>query len=78
MIELVKEVMTQTVEEWNKKFIESKEKFNLVEEISMIHTKILLYCALGENITDVELPYYNKGKKEKLKLSFFAREVFGK
>ena len=76
MIDLVKEVMKQTVEEWNKRFIENREKFNLVEEISMIHAKIMLYCALGENIVDAELPYLNNGKEEKLRLSFFAREVF--
>ena len=42
----------------------------------MIHAKIMLYCALGENIVDAELPYLNNGKVEKLRLSLFFREVF--
>ena len=42
----------------------------------MIHIRILLYCALGENIVDIELPYLNKGKKEKLKLANFVRQIF--
>lgn len=52
MIELVKVVLREVVEDWNLRFIEQKQTFELIEEISLIHTKILLLCALGENIVN--------------------------
>lgn len=68
MIELVKSVLKEAIVDWNKRFIEEKEMFELIEEISLIHTKVLLYCALGENIFNIELPYLEKGVSKNLNL----------
>ena len=52
MIELVKEAMGSIVQEWNKRFIEERNQFDIIEEISRVLVKILLICAFGEDIAD--------------------------
>jgi hypothetical protein len=36
---------------------------NLIAEISAIFTKILFTCALGEDLSDRDIDYYENGKK---------------
>ena len=76
MISLVKTVVKSTMEDWSKRFVEDEEPFDLIEEVSIMHVRIMLLCALGEDIINVELPYYDNGKEQRLKLSQHIRLVF--
>lgn len=42
----------------------------------MMQVRILLTCALGEDISDLELDYWHNGRLEKRCISFILRETF--
>lgn len=63
MITLVHGVINKTIEEWNSKFIEKNLAFDLIEEISLVFIRIMLVCALGVDITNVNLTYFENGEE---------------
>ena len=49
---------------------------DMVTEVSMMQVRILLMCALGEDVSERELDYWIKGKLEKRCVSYSLRESF--
>lgn len=76
MIELVRHVVGTSIEDWRERFIKRKEKFDLIEEVSLLQVKILLICALGEDISEISLPYSEKGVTREEKIAIILRETF--
>ena len=50
-----------------------KTTIDLIAEISMMQVRILLQCALGEDISDQEVDYWVSGKLEKRCISYALR-----
>ena len=49
---------------------------DLIAEISKMFMSILLTCAFGSNVSDLELDYYKDGVKLRKDLGFMLRDVF--
>jgi hypothetical protein len=50
--------------------------FNLVTEFNKMTARVMLMCALGEDVTDMEIDYWKNGKVTKKSLSDALRECF--
>ena len=55
-----------------------KARINLINEFSDIFVRILLMCALGEDISQKQVDYWQNGKLQKQSVSFVLRETFAK
>ena len=53
-----------------------KTTIDLMAEVSMMQVRILLRCALGEDVSDHEIDYWSKGRLGKRCLSYALREAF--
>jgi len=53
-------------------------RINLITEFSDVFVRILLMCALGEDVSKQEVDYWENGKCTKRSVSFVLRETFAK
>lgn len=49
---------------------------DLIQEVSKLFVKIILVCAFGEDLSELELDYIEDNKLTKKPLPFILREVF--
>lgn len=78
MIELAKESMQGTLDRWMQKTNQSGDfvQLDLIDEVSLMFTRILLKCAMGESLDGVEIDYYIDGKLTKKSVPFSLRNTF--
>lgn len=70
--------MISKMKEWDEKFINSDGEFDLIQEVSKIYIKIILTCIFGEDLSDTEIDYFEKGKRTRKSVPFVLREGFHK
>ena len=61
MIEQAKGCLVQTLDRWNNYVKAGPAPIDLINEISLAYTRILLACAVGDNLDGVEVDYWEKG-----------------
>ena len=80
MIEIARESVRFSINHLKKLVKDSngeKTQIDLIEEVSKMNIRILLICALGEDISELKIDYWHKGKLEKRSIPFSLRETFG-
>jgi len=65
MVGASKECMKGTLQRWIKKSSEEGGRINMINEISLMFTRIILKCAIGESLDDVIVDYWVNGKNVK-------------
>ena len=60
MTEEIKRIVQSKLEHWEKEFEIKNRSFNIVEEINIIQTEIIMHIAFGQDANDVKLPYIYK------------------
>jgi cytochrome P450 len=62
MIDVIKKNVAEKIESLEKRYLASGEAFDIVNELDLLHTKIILTTAFGmENVAEVTLPYEENG-----------------
>lgn len=77
MVEIAKQSMAKTVSRW--KAIgggRPRIRFDFMEEMSIMSSRILLSCALGEDISETLIPYRANGRTEMRPLNFVLLQTF--
>lgn len=77
MCNIAKEAMQITITRWHK-IIDGKPRtqFNFIEEMQTATARIILMCALGEDLSETLVDYHCNGKVEKRHISFVMRQTF--
>jgi cytochrome P450 len=77
MVNIAKESVQVTVERW-RKIIGGKPRtrFDFMEEMQLLAARILLTCALGEDVSEDKVNYHHDGKVEQREVSFVLRQTF--
>ena len=73
MIEQAKGCMNGTLERWNGFCAAGPAPVDLVNEISLAYTRILLACAVGNNMDGVEVDFWEKGKNTRRDVPYAIR-----
>lgn len=78
MIELAKDCMKGTLDRWIKKCEENggTAKVDLINEVSLMFTRIILKCAIGESLDDVEVDYWVDGVNLRKDVPYSLRNTF--
>ena len=77
MVDIAKESVRTTHKRWKRINDEQPDKpFAIMDEISMMSSRILLNCALGEDISERLIPYHHKGKVEQKMISWVMLQTF--
>lgn len=78
MIETAKDCMRGTLDRWIKKTQLSggSARIDLINEISLMFTRIILKCAIGETLDDVEIDYWVNGVNIKKDVPYSLRHTF--
>jgi hypothetical protein len=76
MVELSKECVEGTLHRWSEKSKENGGKINMINEISLMFTRIILKCAIGESLDDVVFDYWVDGKNVGSDAPFALRATF--
>ena len=76
LVELAKSCVHETHQRWKKLCANGKTRIDFMEEVSMMHVKILMSCAFGTDISDRLIDYETEGKVEKKNVAFVIRTVF--
>ena len=78
MLEIAKQAIRKTVKSL-KKHVDAngpKAEIDIMEAISTMMARIMLMCALGEDITDQSIDYWEGGKLLRKSMAFSLRETF--
>jgi hypothetical protein len=77
MCNIAKEAMQTTIIGW-RKIIDNKPRtrFNFIEEMQTAAARIILSCALGEDLSETLIDYHSNGEVEKRHISFVLRQTF--
>ena len=78
LFDIAKECVRTTVKRW--RTIEGgkpRTRFDFMEEMQMMSGRILLSCALGEDITEKLIPYRRGGKVEMRQINWVLLQTFG-
>jgi len=81
MIETAKDCMRGTLDRWTKKTEQNGDdsaKIDLINEISLMFTRIILKCAIGESLDDYEIDYWVDGVNVRSDVPFSLRNTFQK
>ena len=70
MVETAKASMRVTLAEWHHK---DSSRIDLVHEISLMFTRLLLRCAIGESLDGVTINFWQKGKVRKVEVQYALR-----
>jgi len=73
MIELAKGCMHGTLDRWNNYVKAGPAPIDLINEISLAYTRILLACAIGDNLDGVEIEFWENGKNVRRDVPFVIR-----
>ena len=76
LVELAKQMVYDTNNRWKMLSKSGKTRINFMEEVSNLHTKILLKCALGEDVSEMLIDFEANGKIEKKTVSYALRTTF--
>ena len=78
MIEIAKEAMAKTHARLDSLTQGKSESvpINLVTEFNKMTSRVLLMCAIGEDVTDLEIDYWQDGQTIKKSLSDALRQTF--
>jgi cytochrome P450 len=76
LVELAKSRVQETHKRWKQLCANGRTRINFMEEVSMMHVKILLQCAFGIDISDNLIDYEHDGKTEKKSVAYVLRTVF--
>ena len=77
MVDLAKTSMRRTLASFKKLASAGpRTTIDLVAETSMMTIRILLICALGEDLSEHELDYWHDGRLEKRNVAEVLRETF--
>eukprot|EP00347_Sterkiella_histriomuscorum_P023205 403335549 len=80
MVEQMKEVVAEKIEEMQHKFINDKEGqlvgFDLLEQLNQIHIRVILNTAFGEDLKNQTLPYVLNGAVTQKGLGQYLRDIF--
>jgi cytochrome P450 len=76
LVELAKDMVVETNERWQKLAVNGRTRINFMEEVSNMHVKILLKCALGEDVSEKLIDFESNGKVEKKTISYSLRTTF--
>jgi len=78
MVETAKDCMRGTLNRWTKKTQENggSAKIDLINEISLMFTRIILKCAIGESLDDVEIDYWENGENIRKDVPYSLRNTF--
>ena len=77
MIELAKVSMRHTLKAFKKLASAGPQtSVDIVSLTSMMTSRILLMCALGEDVSERQLDYWKGGKLEKQSVAFILRQTF--
>ena len=70
--------MQGTLDRWMSKIKKDNKpvKINFINEISLMFTRILLTCAIGESLDGVEIDWVEDGKVTKKDVPFVLRQSF--
>ena len=80
LVEIARESVRFSVDQMKSRIRDQKTpktEINLITEFSDIFVRILLMCALGEDVSRQSIDYWVNGKCEKVKVSYSLRETFG-
>jgi len=75
MIEIAKSCVQATVDKWHAK---GKLKVDIIEEIGTMQSQILLKCAVGEDLADATIDYWEGGVCRKESVSKAMRNTLGR
>ena len=74
MCNIAKDAMQTTISQWRKTINDKpRTQFNFIEEMQNSSARIILSCALGEDLSETTVDYHCNGKVEKRHLSFVMR-----
>lgn len=76
MIGLAKVAIQGTLDRWLDKAKEGTAQIDLINEVSLLGTRILLQCAINETLDNEQMDYYEGGKIVKKDISFALRQIF--
>ncbi len=75
MMNIIREVVTSYVKLLEKDFINTETPFNLAEKINELQVKIILNCAFGIDLGEIEMPYMIDGVSHMKKYSFIIKDL---
>lgn len=80
MVETAKDCMKGTLDRWiaKTKANGGSAKIDLINEISLMFTRIILKCAIGESLDDVEIDYWIDGENIRKDVPYSLRNTFQK
>jgi cytochrome P450 len=76
LIELAKGVVEETVTRWKSLSKAGRTRIDFMDEIGMMHVKILLKCALGYDVAETEMDFEEHGKLGKATVAHALRTTF--
>lgn len=78
MVEIAKESVRSTINSWNKECENKPEGtiIQLISETSKLQSRIILRCAIYEDLTDTYLDYWSNGKTIKKSVPEFMHTMF--
>jgi hypothetical protein len=78
MVDTAKECMKGTLDRWiaKTKVNGNSAKIDLINEISLMFTRIILKCAIGESLDEVEIDYWVDGENIRKDVPFSLRNTF--
>jgi cytochrome P450 len=77
MCNIAKDAMQTTISQWRKTINDQPRTiFNFIEEMQNSSARVLLSCALGEDLSETNVDYHCNGKVEKRHISFVLRQTF--
>lgn len=77
MFDIAKQSMRVTINRW-KRIAAGKQRtqFDFQEEMQIMSGRILLTCALGEDISELEIPYWRDGRMTMRQINFVLLQTF--
>jgi cytochrome P450 len=76
LVDLAKGVVAETVQRWKQLCEKGRTRIDFMDEVSMMHVKILLKCALGKDISERMMDYEEHGKMCKVTVAHALRNTF--
>lgn len=75
MMNIIRKVVTSYVKLIEKDYIKTGTAFNLAQKINDLQVKIILNCAFGIDLGEIEMPYMIDGVKHMKKYSFIIKDL---
>ena len=78
MVKTAAGAVKHTIEGLEQRIKENGLEINMIDEISKLTIKVILTCAVGKDISDQEVDFWEHGRREKRSIAFVLRDTFSK